>query len=136
MGQTVSSWLRPYAQSLLRMAAGFTFTLHGLQLLFGFFGGVDGKGATAHFISWLWAAGFLEALGGPLIVLGLFTAPVAFVLSGEMAVAYFWVHFPQGFWPIQNGGELAVLYCFVFLYLWAAGPGPLSADYLVRKKGR
>lgn len=136
MGQTVSSSLRPYALSLLRMVAGFTFTLHGLQLLFGFFGGVDGKGATAHFISSSWAAGFLEAVGGPLIVLGLFTAPVAFILSGEMAVGYFMVHFPRGFWPITNGGELAVVYCFVYLYLVFAGPGPLSADYLVRKKYR
>jgi putative oxidoreductase len=125
--------LEPYARSVLRLIAGFTFSFHGMQKLFGLFGGMGG--GRAHFISLPWVAGFLEALGGLLILVGLFTAPVAFLLSGEMAVAYFMAHFPHGFLPIKNHGELAVLYCFVFLYLSVAGGGPLSADRLLRKKG-
>lgn len=134
MAQSTASGLEPFTRSLMRIVVGFTFSLHGFQKLFGLLGGMGGKGATAHFFSWPWLAGILEAVGGPLIILGLFTRPVAFVLCGEMAVAYFWVHFPRSFWPIVSGGELAVLYCFVFLYLFTAGPGPLSADHLVRKK--
>lgn len=136
MAQKALGALQPYARSVLRIMVGFTFSLHGFQKMFGLFGGMGGKGATAHFISWPWVAGFLEVVGGPLIALGLFTTPVAFVLCGEMAVAFFWVHFPRSFWPIVSGGELAILYCFVFLYLFTAGPGPLSADYLFRKKTR
>jgi putative oxidoreductase len=125
--------LQSYAQSLLRMVAGFTFSLHGFQKLFGLFGGM-GHGARAHFFSLLWAAGVMECFGGLLILLGLFTRPVAFLLCGEMAVAYFRSHFPHGFWPISNGGELAVVYCFIFLYLMTAGAGPLSLDRIIRKK--
>ena len=75
-------------------------------------------------------AGLIELIGGALIAIGLFTSPVAFIASGEMAVAYFQQHFPQGFWPIQNGGELAALYCFVFLYFAAVGSGKWSVDSL------
>ena len=125
--------LQAYAQSLLRIVAGFTFSLHGFQKLFGFFGGM-GHGARAHFFSQMWLAGTLECFGGLLILLGLFTRPVAFLLCGEMAVAYFKSHFPRGFWPLSNGGELAGLYCFIFLYLMAAGAGPLSLDRTIRKK--
>ena len=120
-----------YARSILRIVAGLTFSLHGWQELFGMFGGHGGHGARAHIWTEFWVAGVLETAGGLLIVLGLFTRPVAFLLCGEMAVAYFRVHLPRGFWPIVNGGELAVLYCFLFLYLCAAGPGPISLD---RKK--
>lgn len=127
------SKLQPYTQSLLRIVAGFTFSLHGFQKLFGLFGGM-GHGARVHFFSLLWAAGALECFGGLLILLGLFTRPVAFLLCGEMAVAYFQQHFPHGFWPISNGGELAVLYCFIFLYLLTAGAGPISLDRIIRKK--
>jgi putative oxidoreductase len=134
MAQNALGPLQPHARSVMRIVVGFLFMEHGLQKILGWLGGVGGSGATAHFISWAWAAGFLELVGGPLIILGLFTTPVAFVLCGEMAVAYFWVHFPHGFWPLLNHGELAVLYCFVFLYLSLAGPGPLSADHLLRKK--
>jgi putative oxidoreductase len=134
MAQGARGRLEPYARSVTRIVVGFTFSLHGFQKLFGLFGGMGGKGATAHFISWLWVAGFLETFGGSLIVLGLFTTPAALILCGEMAVAYFWVHFPRSFWPTVSGGELAVLYCFFYLYLFTAGPGPLSADHLVRKK--
>jgi putative oxidoreductase len=124
----------PNARSVLRIVAGFMFSLHGFQKLFGLFGGLGGTGARVHFFSLFWLAGFLETVGGLLILLGLFTSPVALVLCGEMTVAYFKVHFPRGFFPIQNMGEPAVLYCFIFLYLFAAGPGPLSLDSLLRRK--
>jgi len=126
--------LEPYARSVLRMVVGFTFSLHGMQKLLGFFGGMGGNGATAPTGSLIWFAGVLEFAGGLLVMLGLFTSPVAFVLCGEMAVAFFKVHAPHGFLPIVNHGEPAVLYCFVFLYLWTAGAGPLSLDSLLRKK--
>lgn len=134
MAQAVRASFLPFARSALRIMVGFLFMEHGLQKILGLLGGVGGSGATAHFISWSWVAGILELVGGPLILIGLFTSPVAFVLCGEMAVAYFWVHFPHGFWPLVNHGELAVLYCFVFLYLASAGPGPVSADALIRHK--
>ncbi len=122
-----------YVRSMLRIIAGALFSLHGYQKLLGLFGGL-GHGARAHMWSQLWVAGVLETFGGALILLGLFTRPVAFLLCGEMAVAYFRAHFPRGFWPIQNGGELAILYCFIFLYLFTAGPGPISLDRRVRRK--
>jgi putative oxidoreductase len=126
--------LEPLARSLLRVVAGFTFSLHGMQKLLGLFGGLNGKGATVPFASLLGFAGGLELIGGLLLILGLFTSPVAFILCGEMAVAYFKAHFPHGFLPLLNHGELAVLYCFIFLYLCVAGAGPLSLDSLIRKK--
>jgi putative oxidoreductase len=126
--------LEPIARSVLRIVVGFTFSLHGMQKLLGLFGGFGGKGGTAPFGSLLWFAGGLELIGGLLLILGLFTSPVAFILCGEMAVAYFRAHFPHGFLPIRNGGELAVLYCFIFLYLCTAGAGPLSLDSLIGKK--
>jgi putative oxidoreductase len=107
---------------------------HGFQKLFGLFGGINGHGAAVHCFGLFFVAGVLESIGGPLILLGLFTRPVAFVLSGEMAVAYFMVHFPRSFWPIVSGGELAAVYCFVFLYLSVAGAGPLSLDRMIWKK--
>ncbi len=128
------STLQPYVLSLLRLVAGFTFSLHGFQKLFGLFGGMGGKGATAQFFSLLWLAGALETFGGLLILLGLGTRPVAFLLSGQMAVAYFRAHQPRGFWPLLNGGELAALYCFLFLYLAVAGGGSWSLDRLFRGK--
>ncbi len=127
--------LEPYARSVLRIVAGLTFSCHGLQKFLGLFGGMGPQGGAAHFFSLSWAAGVIETLGGFLLLLGLFTAPVAFLLSGEMAVAYFMAHYPRGFWPIVNHGELAVLYCFLWLYVSIAGAGPLSLDALVRKKG-
>jgi len=124
----------PFARSLLRIVAGFAFSLHGMQKILGLFGGMGGKGATASFGSLPWIAGCLELAGGVLLILGLFTSPVAFILSGEMAVAYFRAHFPHGFFPIVNHGELAALYCFIFLYLSVAGAGPISLDALARNK--
>jgi putative oxidoreductase len=128
------SSLEPQALSLLRIVAGFTFLQHGAQKLLGSFGGLGGSGATAQLGTLVWVAGVLELFGGLLIMLGLFTRPVAFVLAGQMAVAYFMQHAPRGFWTIQNGGELAVLYCFLFLYLFTAGPGPWSVDRAIRKR--
>jgi putative oxidoreductase len=125
---------RPYALSLLRIIAGFGFCLHGFQKIFGVLGGAGGSGQPAQLLSLAWVAGILELVGGLLILVGLFTAPVAFILSGQMAVAYFQAHAPRGFWPIENRGELAMLYSFLFLYLFTAGPGPWSLDRLLRKK--
>jgi putative oxidoreductase len=123
-----------YVLSLLRIIAGAAFSCHGLQKLIGVFGGMGGHGAVAHLGSQPWIAGVLESVGGLLIVLGLFTRPVAFILCGEMAVAYFTVHYHRGFWPILNGGEPAVLYCFLFLYFFAAGAGPISLDRAIRRR--
>lgn len=124
--------LRPIALSLLRLVAGFTFSLHGVQLVLGFFGG--SHGAPAPLYSLLWFAGILELLGGLFLFFGIATHPVAFILSGEMAVAYFLAHFPKSGWPIQNGGELSAVYAFVFLYLAIAGAGPISVDALLNKR--
>ncbi|MET0397739.1 MAG: DoxX family protein [Longimicrobiaceae bacterium] len=118
--------------ALLRVAAGVMFMQHGAQKLFGVFGGFGGTpGATAPLASMMGLAGVLEFFGGLLIVFGLFTRPVAFILSGQMAAAYFMAHLPNGFWPIQNQGELAALYCFVFLYLSARGGGRYSVDAMI-----
>src|SRR5262249_55417678 len=118
----------PYLQSALRMAAAFTFMAHGTQKLFAI-----PVGPRFALISVMGASGVLETVGGLLILLGLFTRPVAFVLAGEMAYAYVTAHMPRGTWPIANGGELAVLYGFLWLFLSAAGPGPISVDALRRR---
>jgi putative oxidoreductase len=107
------------------MVAGFLFMFHGLQKIFGLFGG-----RVAELMSLRGLAGIMEIAGGPLIMIGLWTSPVAFLCSGEMAIAYFRSHQPRGVWPIQNGGELAALYCFVFLFIAFRGAGPLSVDRL------
>jgi putative oxidoreductase len=123
-----------YVLGILRAVTGFLFSLHGCQKILGLFGGMNEHGARAHVGSVFWIGGMLELIGGVLILAGLFTRPVAFILCGEMAVAYFRVHARRGFWPILNGGELAVLYCFLWLYLSAAGAGPLSLDRFVRRR--
>ncbi|HKB11354.1 MAG TPA: DoxX family protein [Vicinamibacterales bacterium] len=115
--------LAPYLLSALRIAAALTFIAHGTQKLLAF-----PIGPRVALQSLLGVAGMLEAFGGALMLAGLFTRPVALILSGEMAYAYFTHHRPQGLWPLQNGGELAVLYCFLWLYIAAAGPGPISID--------
>jgi len=122
-----------YAHALLRMVAGFAFSQHGVQKLFGGLGGVDGHGATVPLASLYGAAGVIELVGGVLILLGLFTRPAAIVSSGEMAAAYFMAHFPRSFWTVQNQGEPAVLNCFIFLYFAAAGAGIWSLDALMHK---
>ena len=120
----------PWALGLMRVVFGFLFLAHGSQKLFGFPGG-PGPGSPP-LLSLLGTAGVLEFFGGVLVVIGLFTRPVGFILAGEMAVAYFMVHAPRGPWPLKNGGELAVLYCFAFLYLAFAGAGRCSADQWLR----
>jgi putative oxidoreductase len=126
-----SSWA-PYLRSALRIVAAFMFIQSGTMKLFAFPMGVPPHGGTVDFGSepQIWIGGLLEVVGGGLVLLGLFTRPVAFVLSGEMAVAYFQFHAPGGFWPVVNQGVPAALYCFVWLYLSAAGPGPWSLDAL------
>ncbi len=119
--------------SLLRIAAGVVFICPGAMKLLGWFGGMPGGVALSPL---LMVAGVIELVGGVAILLGLFTRPVAFIASGEMAVAYFIAHFPHGFWPIQNHGEPAVLLCFIFLFLSASGPGPLSLEHLLRRDRR
>lgn len=118
----------PRLQSVLRIAAALMFMLIGTMKLFAFPVGIIPGNGTVPLMSLLGLAGILEALGGALLLLGLFTRPVAFLLAGEMAAAYFIGHFPQGFWPMLNGGEPAVLYCFIWLYFSAAGAGPWSLD--------
>lgn len=120
--------------ALLRVMAGLMFAQHGAQKLLGALGGVDGNGATPPMFSQFWFAGVLELFGGILIALGLLTRPVAFLLAGQMAVAYFQVHAPQGFWPILNQGELAALYCFVWLYFSSRGAGRYSLDAVVFRR--
>ena len=117
------SKLSDFVLALTRVVFALLFACHGAMKLFGAFGGHP----MLH-NPWMLTAGILEFGGGILIGLGLLTRPVAFILCGEMAVAYFKAHFPGGFWPIQNKGELAVLYCFFFLYLVFRGAGKLSID--------
>ena len=131
MAKVDSFWRQwaPRLLSILRIVTAFLFMQHGAQKLFGFL--ADRPGPPPFTQGWI--GGVLEFFGGLLILLGLFTRPVAFILSGMMAVAYFQFHATRGFWPIQNGGELAALYCFVFLYLSAAGGGPWSVDSTWRR---
>jgi putative oxidoreductase len=121
----------PRLLSVLRIVVAFLFMQHGAQKLFGFLGGIPG--GTPQLLTLPWITGVLEFFGGLLLLLGLFTRPIAFILSGMMAVAYFKVHARQGFWPLQNRGELAAFYCFVFLYLSAAGGGLWSLDTVWRR---
>jgi putative oxidoreductase len=111
------------AYFLLRVVAGLLFACHGAQKLLGAFGGQQPPMGSL-----LWFAGVIELVGGVMIGAGLYTGAVAFLASGEMAVAYFQAHLPRGFWPVTNGGELAALYCFVFLYFAAMGSGKWSID--------
>jgi putative oxidoreductase len=125
----VRKWsaFEPRLRSLLRMVAAFMFMLTGTMKLFAFPMAMP-HGGTARLMSQIGLAGVLETFGGALLLLGLFTRPVAFLLAGEMAVAYFQFHLPKGFWPTMNGGVGAALYCFVWLYFSAAGAGPWSLD--------
>ena len=127
----LSSW-RPQLLSALRIMTGLCCLQHGTAKLLGFPHVAMFDGLRPFTLAWI--AGVLELVGGVLIVVGLFTRPTAFVLSGLMAFAYFIGHGSRGFFPIVNGGELAVIYCFVFLYLAAAGAGPWSVDAMGRRK--
>ena len=124
--------LAPYVLSVLRIMAGLLFLEHGMSRLFGF----PSPLPTPHPMTMYWFAGCIEFLGGILVTLGLLTRPAAFIMSGEMACAYFISHAPRGFFPILNRGDGAVLYCFIFLYIVFAGPGPFSLDALLRRKRR
>jgi putative oxidoreductase len=114
----------PRVLSILRIVAALLFFEHGTQKLLGF----PPHESPPAAMSMSWIAGLLELVGGAFLILGLFTRPVAFILSGEMAFAYWIAHAPRSFFPVLNGGDAAILYCFVFLYLVFAGPGPWSVD--------
>ena len=132
-GPVPSSW-SPYLLSLVRIVSAFGLMTHGTQKLFGL-PTVDPR-VGVELMSRAGLAGTIETFGGALLLFGLFTRPVAFLCSGLMASAYFIAHAPRNFWPILNGGELAAAYCFLFLYLAAAGGGPLSIDAMMRGSGR
>ncbi|MDT4898651.1 MAG: putative oxidoreductase [Acidobacteriota bacterium] len=123
----------PRLLSVLRIVVALLFMQHGSQKLFNVPPGPPGL-FPAPLMSLFGLAGILELVGGLFILLGLFTRPVAFLLSGEMAVAYFMNHAPKGFWPVLNGGEMAAFYCFAFLYFAVAGGGQWSLDYQLRRR--
>jgi putative oxidoreductase len=126
------SRLTPYLLSVLRIVVASLFIAHGAQKLFAYPASAPRPAVPVQ--SKLGLAGVLETGGGALMLVGLFSRPVAFILSGEMAYAYFPQHAPNSAWPLLNGGELAVLYCFTWLFFVAAGPGPLSLDAVIRKR--
>lgn len=121
----------PYALAALRIVAALLFIEHGTQKLFGF---PQTDNVVGFALSMPGIAGILEVFGGALVLLGLFTRPAAFILSGQMAVAYWMVHAPNGPFPVLNHGDGAILFCFIFLYLVFAGPGAFSLDGVLRKK--
>jgi putative oxidoreductase len=122
----------PLALSLLRVMTGLLFLEHGTMKLFQF--PIAQQGLPSPMPPLVMVAAILELVGGALITAGLFTRIVAFLLSGEMAAAYFMAHFPRGFWPAVNMGEVAILYCFIFFYLAFAGPGSISLDAMMRRR--
>lgn len=117
-------WM-PRALAVLRIVTALLFMEHGAQKLVGV---PLSERAMPQLFTLIWFAGFLELVGGFFILIGLFTRPVAFILSGEMAVAYWMAHAPKSFYPVLNGGDAAILFCFIFLYLAVAGAGALSVD--------
>jgi putative oxidoreductase len=125
--------IAPYVLSLLRIMAALLFMQHGLSKFFGF-PSANAPHPTLFDLEWF--AAVIELGGGVLLTLGLFTRVAALIMSGEMAVGYFLVHAPKSFYPYLNGGELAIMYCFVFFYFVFAGAGPLSIDALIFGKGR
>jgi putative oxidoreductase len=128
------SYWAPYLLSVLRIIAAFVFIQFGSAKLLAIPAAIMPGGGTAPLTSLAGFAGSLELVGGALLLLGLFTRPVAFLLAGEMAIAYFMGHAPQGFWPVLNQGTPAILFCFIWLYISSAGSGPWSLDALRRGK--
>jgi putative oxidoreductase len=125
MERVLASFAR-YAYALTRIVVGLLFFCHGAQKVFGWFGGMGGQ--PAPLTSLFGVAGILELVLGILITIGFLTSNAAFIASGEMAVAYFMAHYPKSFWPLENGGEPAVLFCFIFLYMATHGAGIWSVD--------
>jgi putative oxidoreductase len=136
-GNVITRWQSwaPQLLSVLRIVSAVTFILPGTMKLFAFPAGIPPDGGTVPLMSQMGIGGILEVVGGGLLVLGLFTRPVAFILSGEMAVAYFQFHHPLSFWPVINMGIPAILYCFIWLYFSAAGAGPWSLDAMRGTRG-
>jgi putative oxidoreductase len=134
----VARWmaLAPCLLSVLRIVTAFQFMQYGTAKLFAFPGPLLPGGATAALSSLPGIAGILEAFGGFLLLIGLFTRPVAFLLSGQMAIAYWMFHATKGFWPILNHGDPAIFFCFAWLYISSAGPGPWSIDALRQRRSR
>jgi len=122
-----------YLYAIMRIVVGLLFACNGARKLFGVFGGMGGSGEAAPLLSQMGLAGAIEFFGGLLIAVGLLTGYAAFIVSGEMAVAYFLGHFPNGFWPIINRGERAVFYCFVFLYIASQGAVIWGVDSIFQK---
>jgi putative oxidoreductase len=132
MARFLGPWA-PQIYALLRIVAGLLFACHGAQKLFGVLGGFGGQpGTVVPLYSLMGLAGVIELVGGLCIAVGLLTGYAAFIASGEMAMAYFTAHAPRSFWPLQNNGELAVLYCFLFLYMAASGSGIWSLEHRLR----
>ena len=123
---SLEKWM-PQMLSILRIVTGLLFVEHGLQKFFGF------PAAGPELNTLLWTQGAIELIGGLLLLLGIFTRLVAFIMAGDMAVAYFMAHFPKSFFPVANGGDAAILYCFVFLFLFVAGGGAWSVDQSLKR---
>jgi putative oxidoreductase len=117
-----------YLYAIMRIVVGFLFACHGAQKLFGVLSGLGPSGESAPLFSLMGFAGVIELVGGLLIIVGWLTGYVAFIASGQMAFAYFMAHYPRGFWPILNGGEPPVLFCFIFLYMASKGAGVWSIE--------
>ena len=131
MMETLTAWT-PRALSVLRIITGLMFIQHGMAKLLGF--PVVAQFANLSPFSLLGAAGFIELIGGALLIIGFLTQPVAFIISGEMAVGYFMAHAPKSFFPLINGGTLAIMFCFTCLYLSTAGAGPWSVDAAMKRE--
>ena len=129
--QTANEWA-PRMLSVLRIVSGLVFWQHGVQKMLGF----PQPRPAPEFLSQIWFAGMLELVLAPLLIVGFLTRPVAFILAGEMAVAYWVFHAPQGPFPMNNGGDASILFCFVFLFIAAAGPGRLALDHSRRRTAR
>jgi len=132
MDALAENWA-PRALSILRIVAALLFIEHGTQKLLGF--PAPSAQGFPEMLTLPWWQGIIEIVGGVLLLLGLFTRLTAFILAGDMAFAYWMVHGPKNFYPVLNGGDAAILFCFVFLYIACAGPGPWSLDGSVKRKG-